>query len=292
MNRWKGARRGLIAAASVAFVVLAIAEAASAQHVTPAMAVAMMGTQGPDATGCEDRARQAAKTLDALHANLERARLANSESAMREAMDALQKGFTDLTARLGACRAGTAPPASATVPQVAATPQTAATPQPAAKPAAGAMAGMDHSTMNMSPAGAAAAPATVRQITGPAEAALQAFEDALQVGNRDVALEWLAPEATITEAGATDASRDAYANEHMGLDMAFLKTARILLVDRQVHPGADSTHIVSTTRVTGRAGEIPVNVTVTEQARLKRTPLGWRIASLDWSIAPVAPATR
>ena len=105
MNRWERAARGIIASTSVALVVLAGAGAASAQHVTPAMAVAMMGTKGPDATGCEDRARQAAKTLDALNANLERARLTNSESAMREAVDALQKGFTDLTARLGACRA-------------------------------------------------------------------------------------------------------------------------------------------------------------------------------------------
>ena len=86
--------------------------------------------------------------------------------------------------------------------------------------------------------GAAAAPTTGRQISGPAEAALQAFEDALQIGNRDVALQWLAPEATITEAGATDGSRDAYANAHMGVDMAFLKTARVVLTDRQVHPAS------------------------------------------------------
>ena len=291
MNRWKGARCGFIAATNVAFVVLAAAAAASAQHVTPAMAVAIMGTRGPDATGCEDRARQAAKTLDALNANLERARLANSESAMREAVDALQKGFTDLTARLGACRVGAAPPASAAVPPAAATPQTPATPQPAATPAARPMAGMDHSTMNMSPAGAAAAPTTVRQITGPAEAALQAFEDALQVGNRDVALEWLAPEATITEAGATDASRDAYANEHMGVDMAFLKTARIALLERQAHPGVDSTHIVSTTRVTGRAGEMPVDVMVSEAAVVRKTPRGWRIVTLAWTLSPVKPDT-
>lgn len=292
MNRWKRAPRGLIAATSVAVVVLAGARPASAQHVTPAMAVVMMGTSSADRTGCEDRARQAAKTLDALNANLERARLTHSESAMREAVDALQKGFTDLTARLGACRADAAPRASAAAPPAAATPQPAATAPPVAAPGAGAMPGMDHSTMNMSPAGAAAAPAVVRQISGPAEAALQSFEDALQIGNRDVALQWLAPEATITEAGVTDGSREAYAREHMGVDMGFLKTAKVELLDRQVQPAGDSMRIVSMSRVTGRAGEMPVDVTVTEGAVLKRTPHGWRIVSLQWTIEPVKADAR
>ena len=274
MKRWKRASRGLIVATSVPFVVLAGARQASAQHVTPAMAVAMRGTSSADRTGCEDRARQAAAALEVLNAKLERARLSNNDTEMRAAVDALQKGLADVKARLGACRANATPPASA------------AAPPPAAPPAAGAMAGMDHATMNMNPAGAAATPTTIRQISGPAEAALQAFEDALQVGNRDVAVGWLAPEATITEVGATE-GREAYAKEHLALDMAFLKSAKVALLDRQVHPGADSTHIVSTARVTGRAGEIPADVTVTEGALLKRTPQGWRIVSLEWSLEPV-----
>lgn len=173
---------------------------------------------------------------------------------------------------------GAKPPTSA--------PQTAA-------PVADSMAGMDHSKMHMGgaqppveQAGAAAVPTTVRQISGPAEAALQAFQDALQIGNREVTLQWLLPDATITEAGVTDGSRDAYATEHMAVDMAFLKTAKIVLLDRQVHPAGDSTHIVSTSRTTGRAGEMPVDVTVTEKALLRKTRAGWRVASLEWTIEP------
>lgn len=280
MNLGKSAPRGFIAAVSVACLVFSGARAVSAQHVTPAMAQGMTGTGSPDGSDCEGRARQASSSLDGLSASLERARLTSSDAERRAAVEAVRTGLADVKARLDPCRAGTAP-ARAQRPGEAPAP-----------PAAGAIAGMDHSTMNMSPAGAAAAPTTERQINSPAEAALQSFRDALEIGNRELALQWLAPEATVTEAGVTDGSRDAYASAHMGLDMSFLKTARVVLLDRQVHPGGESTYIVSTSRVTGRAGEIPVDATVTEGALLKRTPHGWRIVSLQWSLEPVKADSR
>ena len=291
MKDMKSTPRIVITAAILVIVSAGAAHDARAQHVTPAMA-ATMGT--PAVAGCEERARQATRMLDVLNANLERARQTNNEAEMRAALDAFQKGFTDLKGRLDECRADAQAPAA---------------------PAGGAMAGMDHSKMNMGgaqppavapqavakpaagardhgalghaePAGSAAAPTTVRQISGPAEAALQAFQDALQIGNREVALQWLAPEATITESGVTDRSRDAYATKHMGVDMAFLKTGKVELIDRQVHPAGDSTHIVSTSHVTGRAGEMPVEVKVTERALLRKTEEGWRIVSLEWTVEP------
>ncbi len=291
MDHSKRASRGLVAAAAVALVTLTGAHGTSAQHLTPAMAMTMTRSRTADATGCEDRAREAATTLGLLNNGLARARLTGNETDMRAALGALEKGFAEVTARLGACRASATAPAGAGAAQV-----------PAVS-ADGGMAGMDHSKMNMgaadhaamghaAPAGAAGAPTLVRPVSGPAEAALQSFQDALQIGNRYVALDWLAPEVTVTESGVTDASRDAYAKEHMGIDMAFLKTARIGLLDRQVHPAGDSTHIVSTSRVTGRAGEVPVDVTVTEGALLKRTPQGWRIVSLEWTLEPVKAAAR
>jgi len=284
---------GLFAAAVAAAAALAEPRGAAAQHVTAAMMA-----QASGAAGCEQRARQAAKLLDALNADLARARQTGNETEMRAAIDAVNKSFADLKVRLTACRAGAQTPASGLGPA----------PPPA--PSAGGTTGIDHSKMNMGqaqpggvkpaagamdhaamghaePAGAAAAPTTVRQISGPAEAALQSFLDALQVGNRDVAWQWLAPDATITEAGVTHGSPGAYANQHMGFDMAFLKTARVVLLDRQVHPAGDSARIVSTSRITGRAGGIPVDVTVTEGALLKNTAQGWRIVSLEWTVAPL-----
>ncbi len=129
-------------------------------------------------------------------------------------------------------------------------------------------------------------PAPVRQITGPAEAALQAFQDALQVGNRDLAIQWLAPDVTVVDDGATDASREAYANRRMRSDMEFLKASKVMLLDREVHDGGDSAHIVSTSRITGRVGETPVDIVSKEVAQLRKTPEGWHIVRLERSSAP------
>ena len=141
------------------------------------------------------------------------------------------------------------------------------------------MAGMDHSKM------APAAPAPIRQISGPAEAAFQAFQDALQVGNRDLAIQWLAPDVTVVDNGATDPSRDAYANRRMPRDMEFLKASKVMLLDREVHDGGDSAQIVSTSRITGRVGEQPVDIVSKEVAQVRKTPEGWQIVRLERSSA-------
>lgn len=142
------------------------------------------------------------------------------------------------------------------------------------------MAGMDHSKM------APAAPAAVRQISGPAEAAFQAFQDALQVGNRDLATQWLSADVTVVDDGVTDTSREAYANRRMRSDMEFLKASKVMLLDREVHDGGDSAHIVSTSRITGRVGEQPVDIVSKEVAQVRKTPEGWQIVRLERSSAP------
>lgn len=74
--------------------------------------------------------------------------------------------------------------------------------------------------------------------------------------------------------------------------MTFLKTAKVVLLERQVRPGAESTHIVSTSRITGRAGESPVDVSVREEAVIKQTPYGWPVARLEWTVEPASTAGR
>ncbi len=140
------------------------------------------------------------------------------------------------------------------------------------------------------PGMAAAPPAPVRQISGPAEAAVQAFQDALQVGNRDLATGWLSPDVTIVEGAVTSPSRDVYTSQRMAADMAFLKASRVVLLDRQVHQTGDSAHIVSTARIAGRMGEAPVDVVRTETAQVVRTSQGWRLARLEWASVPAADA--
>ena len=140
------------------------------------------------------------------------------------------------------------------------------------------------------PGMAAAPPVPVRQVSGPAESAVQAFQDALQVGNRDLATGWLSPDVTIVEGAVTTASRDAYTSQRMGADMAFLKASRVVLLDRQVHQTSDSAHIVSTARIAGRMGESPVDVVRTETAQVVKTSQGWRLARLEWASVPAADA--
>lgn len=251
----RGARA--FATAAIAATGLSIpVDSVRAQHVTSDMATTLAQRTG--SRTCEDRGREAAAILAGLNTSLQRSRQTGDKAQMHAAADAARQGLTDVTHRLEACRE--------------------------AKLSAGEV---DHAAMGHgAPPLAPAAPATLRQSTGPAEDALQSFQDALQVGNREVALEWLAPDATVTEWGTTDASRDAYARVHMAMDMTFLKTAKIVIADRQVRPGAGSTRIVTTSRVTGRAGERPVDVTVVESALLRQTPEGWRIASLAWTVEP------
>ena len=238
---------------------------------------------------CEARAGAARLTLETLSARLDLARLTDNESEMRAAAAAADRAFRDLQLQLGACSAvQSAPPDARPGGETAGmdhAKMNMGTQPPAAgaKPSGEQMAGTDHSKMNM---GAAAAPTTVRQISGPAEAALQAFADAMQIGNRDLAVEWLTPDVTVTEGNTVARSRDDYARGAMNRTMDLLKTATIVLLDRQVHPGPDSVHIVTTSRVTGRDGNTPVDVIRTETAQLRRLPEGWRVAQLESSSRP------
>ena len=72
----------------------------------------------------------------------------------------------------------------------------------------------------------------------------------------------------------------------MNRTMDLLKTATIVLRDRQVHPAPDSAHIVTTSHVTGRDGNTPVDVIRTETAQLRRLPEGWRVTQLESSSKP------
>jgi hypothetical protein len=132
----------------------------------------------------------------------------------------------------------------------------------------------------------AAAPTTVRQISGPAEAALQAFTDTMQIGNRELAVEWLATDVALTEGDTVTCSREAYASGPMSRTMDILKTAKIVILDRQVRQDSGTAHIVTTSRVTGRDGNTPVDIIRTEIAVLRQRPEGWRLTQLESSSKP------
>lgn len=165
-----------------------------------------------------------------------------------------------------------------------------------ASPAAGSAPAMDHSAMGHDMAGMAEPPTVrpARRISGPAEAALQAFADALQVGNVPLATERLAPDLVVSEADHVEWSREAYVRGHMKADMALLKNADVELVDRRVDERGGEAVIVSDLRVrTTGAGET-VDVVRRETAKLRQTEDGWKIVELAWESRPAperAPMT-
>ncbi len=149
----------------------------------------------------------------------------------------------------------------------------------------GSMAGMDHSKMpGMNHSKAPDLPP--RQISGPAEAALQAFHDALQVGNVDLALERLAPDLVVVESGRTERSRDDYARGHMKADMEFLKNADLQLLSRRVEESGEQTIITSEMGIQSMHAGKPVDITSTETATMRATPDGWQITRLEWASSP------
>lgn len=127
-----------------------------------------------------------------------------------------------------------------------------------------------------------------RVISGPAEAALQAFSDALEVGNRELVVRWLAPDAQIVENGVTE-TRDAYAGHHMDQDMRLLKEAKRILENRQVvNDGADRARVTSTIRLIGNRADKPFDTTTTEVATVIKWSGEWMVERVEWTPAQKA----
>lgn len=144
------------------------------------------------------------------------------------------------------------------------------------------MPGMDHSSMGHG-TGIAAKSLPVRNA---AEAAVQAFQDALQVGNRKLVLQWLDPAVRIEEGGHTETSRSQYAGGHLQSDIDFLKSARIYPQGRSSQVTGDSATVNTQTRIVTQADGKPMDVLSREVATLRKTAEGWRIVRVQWSSTP------
>ncbi len=146
-----------------------------------------------------------------------------------------------------------------------------------------AMAVMDHSKMDH--AGMAMAPAQktiTRSNIGPAEAALQAFSDALEVGNRDLAIARLAPDLKVVEDGVEE-SRASYVGGHLAADIAFQKSVKTVLLERSViNEGPLQMRIVSKLRMVSNRSDKTIDTLVDETAVLTKRPDGWKITRLEW----------
>lgn len=158
------------------------------------------------------------------------------------------------------------------------------------------MPGMDHSAMDhgtmdhsqMNHGGMAMTPAPkgiTRSNVGPAEAVLQAFSDALEVGNRDLAIAHLAPDLNVVEDGVEE-NRASYVGGHLAADIAYQKSVKVVLLERSVvNEGPTQARIVSKLRMVGNRSDKTVDTLVDETAVLTKQPDGWKILRLEWASA-------
>ena len=114
---------------------------------------------------------------------------------------------------------------------------------------------------------------------------VDAFHAALDSGDREGALEFLAPEVIIFESGGAEMSRDEYASHHLEADMRFSAALRREVVDRQSGISGDSAWVLSKTRTTGTYREREIDSRGTETMVLRRADGAWRIAHVHWSSA-------
>lgn len=120
-----------------------------------------------------------------------------------------------------------------------------------------------------------------------AEAAAEAFQNALIHGDRAAVLALLHSDARISEDGSTQ-SRAEYAAHHLGEDIAFLKRAQIRQLSRISVESGSSAQVVteSETRITSKG--MPAIYRSHEAMRLRRVGGDWKIVSIDWSSQAIA----
>ncbi|TAM64235.1 MAG: DUF4440 domain-containing protein [Rhodanobacter sp.] len=119
-----------------------------------------------------------------------------------------------------------------------------------------------------------------------AEAVALAFQAALKKGDRAAALALLAPDASISEGGQTQ-SRDAYANGHLGEDIAFLKNAKITPVSFGSMLMGDLAMVGSESNITATIKGKPITLRSRELLHLKNERKRWQIVSIQWQSTPM-----
>ncbi len=121
-------------------------------------------------------------------------------------------------------------------------------------------------------------------------AAVEEFHEALIRGDAEAAMKMLAPDATILESGASQ-TREEYAREHLGEDIAFAKATSSTRLTVNVGQEGKAAWTMSTYRTSGSFEGKPIDSIGAELAVLTHTPNGWQIRSIHWS-SRKAPVTK
>ncbi|MEO7050259.1 MAG: c-type cytochrome [Rhodanobacter sp.] len=119
-----------------------------------------------------------------------------------------------------------------------------------------------------------------------AEAVAQAFQSALQHGDRAAVLDLLAPEASISEGGHVQ-TRDEYASGHLSGDIASLKDAQITPLSIASMPLGESAMVGSESEIKTSVKGKPVTMRSREMLKLHQDGKDWKIVSVQWQSAPV-----
>ncbi len=121
-------------------------------------------------------------------------------------------------------------------------------------------------------------------------AAVDGFHEALRRGDAEAAMKMLARDATILESGASQ-TREEYAREHLGEDIAFAKATSSTRLTVNVGLEGKAAWTMSTYRTSGSFEGKPIDSIGAELVVLTQTPNGWQIRSIHWS-SRKAPVTK
>ena len=154
---------------------------------------------------------------------------------------------------------------------------------------AGAADGHDHEHVEAAPA--PEAPLSMDDMKAKAvpaaEVVAQAFQAALQRGDRAAVLALLAPDVRISEGGHTQ-SRDEYASGHLDEDIAFLKAARITPVSLGSMPMGATAMVGSESTMQATIRGKPTKLRSQEMLNLKKDGGSWKIVSVQWQTTPMS----
>jgi ketosteroid isomerase-like protein len=118
--------------------------------------------------------------------------------------------------------------------------------------------------------------------------AVAAFHAALRAGDSAAALAWLAPDATILEAGGSETVAE-YRVGHLPGDIAFTQATTTEPGPVSVRVRGDVAWAASVSRVQGEFRGRAVDSDTAELMVLVRDAAGWRIAAIHWSSRRRAP---
>jgi ketosteroid isomerase-like protein len=127
------------------------------------------------------------------------------------------------------------------------------------------------------PAGAGSVPSEAEAIT----AAVNGFHDALHRGDREAALNLLAPDAVIIESGSSQ-TREEYAREHLAEDIAFVKAIPGTRSKLSIKQEGNVAWTTATTQSVGTFNDRETNSASVELMVLTKTDR-WRIRAIHWS---------